>query len=120
MERLRPAGQCYRAAAAKALSVASRWRLSLDTGTQTVTVNTYIGATRDWNGSLDVFTQAYGATAGRYADFGNSFAVNLDPLISNTALNFSYPRQPMVTTSNSLPESPSVMLFGLGLLAALS
>jgi hypothetical protein len=87
--------------------------VTFNTGVQTVTVDTYIGATLDWNGSLDVLNQAYGETASSYADFGNTFAVNLNPLTANTSLDFTYQQTPMVST---VPLPSSALLFGSGIL----
>lgn len=87
------------------------------TGLQTVTLDTYIGATLDWSGSIDLLNQAYGATAGSYADFSHTLAVNLSPITSNVALDFSYPQQPLAN-NNTVPDPPTSTLVGAGFLAA--
>lgn len=87
------------------------------TGLQTVTLDTRVGETLNWSGSLDVLNQAYGATASSYGDFSHTLAVNLTPITSGVTLQFAYPQQPLLQ-NNTVPDPPTSTLLGAGLLAA--
>lgn len=81
------------------------------TGLQTVTLDTTIGATLNWDGNVDVFNQAYGATASSYSDFSNTLGVNLNPITSGVSLAFSQAQVPLSTVP--LPASLWLYLSGM-------
>ncbi len=83
-----------------------------NTGIQTVTLDTTIGATLNWNASVDVLNQAYGATAWSESDYAHTFGVNLNPLSSNVTLDFSQAQVPLSTVP--LPASLWLYLSGIG------
>lgn len=99
-------------------SCASSLNGYFDSGILNLTINTFIGHTLYWEGSLDVLTQAYGIGALASADFGHTLTANLTPLNDNVSLDFVSPQ----TTSSPPPSVPepgawSLMLIGLTAIA---
>lgn len=85
------------------------------TGIVTATLDTYIGATLNWDASMDVFNQVYGPTAGSMADFSHTFGVNINPNSSNVVLQFSQPQIPLSAPTPAVPEAPTLAVFLAGL-----
>ena len=88
---------------------------NFDTGLLTATLDTYIGATLNWDASMYVFNQAYGPTAHSRSDFSHTLGVNLNPITANVNLNFSQAQIPL-STPTQVPEPPTIDLLALALL----
>ena len=93
--------------------------ISFDTGTLSTTIETTVGATLDFDASLDIFAQgtsfggdgAYGS-----ADFYDSFGFMITPLTEGVALDFGSITLADVDLGATVPVPPAVWLFGSGLI----
>ena len=73
------------------------------TGLLTANINSFVGDTLAWNGSLDAFNQAYGIGAYSIADVSHTFAVNLSSNTNNVQLAFDFPQSNLPTKSVPAP-----------------